>query len=395
MAERIIMPKQGLQMTEGTIIKWMFGEGDRVEAGEPLFEMETDKLTIVIDSPSSGTLLKIIKENGETVPITELIAIIGEPNEDVAELLAETDTTESQGTPATPSAEIKPDVTALPDEPTQSGRVFISPRAKTLAGELGIDYTAIAGSAPDGMIIERDIIAAKSIKSSVKSVTGESGQLHDIVPMKGMRKIIAERMKLSLSVNAQAVHRVSVRMGEIVGLREALDKKVGYNDLIAYATVKALQEFKAINAEQTDEGIIHKRYVNLGIAVAMEDGLIVPVVKNAHLLSLLELSAEIKRLAEKAREGKLTVDESTGGSFTISNLGMYGLEEFVAIINPPESGILAVGAIEDTPVVINGVIEIHPVMKLTLSYDHRVIDGAPAALFLTRIKKFLEQPYLM
>jgi pyruvate dehydrogenase E2 component (dihydrolipoamide acetyltransferase) len=213
-----------------------------------------------------------------------------------------------------------------------------------------------------------------------------------------MRKLIAERMKQSQNENAQTCHRVSVRMDEAVRLRTALEKAVGYNDLIAMATIRALRDFPAVNAELTPEGIWQKDFVNLGVAVALDGGLIVPVVKDADLLSLKELAEAIRELADKARKGTLQSDEYSGGSFTLSNLGMFGLEEFVAIINPPEAGILAVGKIEDTPVAVTcadgkKAVEIHPVMKLTLSYDHRIVDGAPAAQFLSRIKEYLENPY--
>jgi pyruvate dehydrogenase E2 component (dihydrolipoamide acetyltransferase) len=213
-----------------------------------------------------------------------------------------------------------------------------------------------------------------------------------------MRKIIAERMKQSLNENAQACHRIAVRMDEAARVRAALEKTAGYNDLIALAAVRALRDFPAVNAELTPEGIWQKDFVNLGIAVALDDGLIVPVVKDADLLSLGELAAAIKELADKARGGTLQGDDYSGGTFTLSNLGMFGLEEFEAIINPPEAGILAVGKIEDTPIAVNKAdgskaVEIHPLMKLTLSYDHRVVDGAPAAQFLARIREYLENPY--
>jgi pyruvate dehydrogenase E2 component (dihydrolipoamide acetyltransferase) len=295
------------------------------------------------------------------------------------------------------------------------------------AQELGINYTVIRGSAPDGMIVEKDILAAqqkgvpKASPLAAKTAalsgvdlshvkgTGFRGKImrddvirartarpageRVIVPMKGMRKIIAERMKQSQNENAQTCHRISVRMDEAVRARIALDKKIGYNDLIALSVVRSLIDFPAMNAELVPEGIWQKDFVNLGVAVAVDNGLIVPVVKNADLLSLTEIAAVIKELAEKARDGSLSQDDYSGGTFTLSNLGMYSLEEFVAIINPPEAGILAVGKIEDTPVAVNGNVEIHPIVKLTLSYDHRVVDGAPAAQFLARIKEYLENPY--
>jgi pyruvate dehydrogenase E2 component (dihydrolipoamide acetyltransferase) len=470
MAERIILPKQGLQMTEGTIIEWFVREGGAVVQGQPLFEMETDKVTITIDAEVSGVLLKIIAGVGAVVPIAQTIAIVGKPGEDISALLAET--VQSGGSGGSGGAGTVGQAAAAGNaggiaensgtagrtaagttNALSGGRVFISPRAKTRAGELGIDYRNVRGSAPDGMILERDILRAASgagqgtagaeaagagtaaggsgrkaegpvlpspaspLAKRIAEQSGlnlaqiqgtgfrgkimrddvirarEAGGRRNLIPVKGMRKIIAERMKQSLSENAQAFHRISVRMDEALRVRLALEKTVGFNDLIALAAIRALVDFPGINAELTPEGIWQKDFVNLGVAVAVDKGLIVPVVKNADLLTLRELSAVIKGLAEKARSGALAPGEYTGGSFTISNLGMFGLEEFTAIINPPEAGILAVGKIEDTPVAVNGNVEIHPLTKLTLSYDHRIIDGAPAAQFLARIKEYLENPY--
>jgi pyruvate dehydrogenase E2 component (dihydrolipoamide acetyltransferase) len=427
MAHRIIMPKQGLQMTEGTIIKWLVNEGGQVLEGQPLFEMETDKLTITIDASVSGTLLKIIAAEGVTAPITATIAVVGSPGEDISAILAsagpEGDVPSPGSVPAAAPVQGPP-----PETPASSagGRVFISPRARMRAEELGVDYVALTGSAADGMIIERDILAAgqgasvsasplarktaalsgvdlsrvrgsgirgKIMRDDVERARSGGSGGRVIVPLKGMRKIIADRMKQSQNENAQTCHRVSVRMDEAVRLRLALDKKVGYNDLIAFSTVRALRDFPAMNAELVAEGIWQKDFVNLGVAVAVDNGLIVPVVKDADLLSLAELAAAIKDLAGKARSGGLQPDDYSGGTFTLSNLGMFGLEEFVAIINPPEAGILAAGKIEDTPVAVSGSVEIHPVMKLTLSYDHRVVDGAPAAQFLSGIKEYLENPF--
>jgi pyruvate dehydrogenase E2 component (dihydrolipoamide acetyltransferase) len=445
------MPKQGLQMTEGTIVEWLVSEGGKVVEGEPFFIIETDKVTITMDALVSGVLLKIVAQVGDVVPITGTIAIVGTPGEDISALLAGGHAVPgpppaaagvpvsgaaagtAAGVPASGAVGVSAAAGSVPQ-----GRVFISPRAKTRAGELGIDFKTIRGSGPDGMIVERDVLAAAQTGtgqagtaskatplaekvarqagvnlaevpgaglrgkiyradvdraiSSGGSRQGTAGERR-LIPMKGMRKVIAERMKQSQNENAQTCHRISVRMDEAVRLRISLDKTVGYNDLVAFATVRALRDFPAINAELTAGGIWQKDFVNLGVAVAIEGGLIVPVVRDADLLSLAGLASEIKALAEKARTGGLQPNDYTGGSFTLSNLGMYGLEEFVAIINPPEAGILAVGKIEDTPVAVKGSVEIHPVMKLTLSYDHRVVDGAPAAEFLARIREYLENPF--
>ncbi len=437
MANKIIMPKQGLQMTEGTIIKWLAKEGDKVLKDEPLFEMETDKLTITIDASEGGTLLKIVRGEGETVPITETIAIVGEPGEDVSALLGGSSTAapaeQAQTVAVTAAPAVAPSAVAAPAD----GRVFISPRAKMVAEEKGIDYKTIRGTGTDGMIVERDVLAyaasAPAITPLAKKVaeiggvdtstvagTGAAGKIvkedilraieakkagaaggrkGTIVPFKGMRKVISDRMLESLNTNAQTSHRISVDMSEATRLREVYkkaDKKISFNDIVSLAVCRALLDFPAMNAEITSEGILQKDYVNLGVAVAVDNGLIVPVVKDADLMNLEQLSLMTKELADKAKTGKLLPDDYTGGSFTISNLGMFGLDSFVAIINPPESGILAVGRIAKQAVVTSDdEIVIRPIMELTLSYDHRVVDGAPAAQFLARVKQYLEQPYLM
>lgn len=435
MANKVIMPKQGLQMTEGTIIKWLAKEGDKVVKDEPLFEMETDKLTITIDAMESGTMLKIVRGEGETVPITETIAIVGTPGEDISALLGSAPVAAVEAAPATKAqaAPVAAPVTAAPAD----GRVFISPRAKMVAEEKGLDYKAIKGTGTDGMIVERDVLAyattAPAITPLAKKVaelggfntagvtgTGISGKIvkddilkaieakkagaaggrkGSIVPFKGMRKVISDRMLESLSTNAQTSHRISVDMSEATRLRDAFkkaDKKISFNDIISLAACRALLDFPAMNAEITAEGILQKDYVNLGIAVAVDNGLIVPVIKDADLMTLEQLSLMTKELADKAKTGKLQPDDYTGGSFTISNLGMFGLDSFVAIINPPEAGILAVGRIARTAVVTDDdEIVIRPMMELTLSYDHRIVDGAPAAQFLAKVKQYLEQPYLL
>ncbi len=440
MANKVIMPKQGLQMTEGTIIKWLVAEGGKVVKDEPLFEMETDKLTITIDAMESGTMLKIVRGEGETVPITETIAIVGAPGEDISALLG-------SAPAAAPAAAAAPVAASAPTAvPTAApvvaavsadGRVFISPRAKMVAEEKGVDYKTIQGTGAEGMIVERDVLAyaasAPAITPLAKKVaelggvdtagvtgTGISGKIvkedilkaieakkagagagrkGTVVPFKGMRKVISDRMLESLHTNAQTTHRISVDMSEATRLREAFkkaDKKISFNDVISLAVCRALLDYPVMNAEITAEGILQKDYVNLGIAVAVDNGLIVPVIKDADLMTIEQISLMTKELADKAKTGKLQPDDYTGGSFTISNLGMFGLDSFVAIINPPEAGILAVGRIAKTAIVTDDdEIVIRPMMELTLSYDHRIVDGAPAAQFLAKIKQYLEQPYLL
>lgn len=438
MASKVIMPKQGLQMTEGTIISWLIKEGQKAVKDEPLFEMETDKLTITIDSPESGTLLKVVKGEGETVPITETIGIIGEQGEDISGLLQETPQTEEKAVEEKAETQDVNQATETKkaDVPKGDGtRIFISPRAKTLALDKGIDIGDIKASGPDGLVIERDVkayiesapkatplarkvaqqkeVALGDVQGSgargkigkedvLAHVTarkkGAGDRTGTVIPFAGMRKVIASRMVESLQTAAQATHRIKVDMTEAGRLRNAFksaDKKVSYNDIVATAVCRTLKDYPIMNSELTDKGILIKDYVNLGIAVAIDNGLIVPVINDADLMTVEEIGTMTRELAVKAKNGKLKPNEYKGGSFTISNLGMFGLDSFTAIINQPESGILAVGKIEKTPVVVNDEIAIRPIMALTLTYDHRVVDGAPAAQFLAALKKYLEQPYLL
>ncbi len=432
MAEKVIMPKQGLQMTEGTIIKWLVEEGGDCKEGQPLFEMETDKLTIVIDAPYSGKLLKIVRGEGETVPITETIAVIGQDGEDINNLL-------NISVESTPKAEEAAEAQEVTEEkqapaaaaPTEGGRTFISPRARMRADENGVDINTVSGSGPEGFIIERDVLEyAKSAPKATplaKVVAGQSGvqlggvegtgargkitradvlakmsaagsRKGTIKPFAGMRKVISERMRQSMQTAAQTSHKITVDMSEAANIREAFkseDIKISYNDIVSYVVCRALSEYPQMNSELTDEGILVKDYVNLGIAVALDEGLIVPVIKDADLLSLEGLAQATRDMANKAKNGGLSPEDYKGGSFTTSNLGMFGLDSFVAIINQPESGILAIGAIKKTPVVEGDDIVVKPMMSLTLSYDHRIVDGAPAAQFLAAVKKYIEKPYLV
>ena len=450
-ASVIIMPKQGLQMEEGTIIKWLKKEGEEVKEGEPLFEMETDKLTITMDSTATGTLLKIVRGEGEVVPITEPIAVVGEPGTDYAPLLggapaaAAPVAAPAEAQAAAPAAAVANAVKRAPGE-----RVFATPRAKMRAEEKGIAIEAVAGSGPDGLIIERDVLSTdvvavkatpvakklaelNGVDLSTVTGTGANGKImksdvlgdnapaaapaaepakaapaqaaapaceyaETVVPFTGMRKAIANNMMKSLESMAQANHRMKVDMSESVRFRNKLkaqDIKVSFTDILVKAVAHALIKYPAINASVDGNNIIQKHYVNMGIAVAIPNGLIVPNVKDAHLKSVVEIHDEVASLAKKARDGKLTRDEYANGTFTITNLGMYDIDEFTPVINPPEVGILGVGTIKDTPVVVDGQIVARPIMTLSLTYDHRVIDGAPAAEFLKYVKTLLENPYLM
>lgn len=443
MATNVIMPKQGLLMTEGTITRWLISEGDKIEKGKPLFEMETDKSTIEIMSPATGTLLKIIKGELEVVPIAESIAVIGEPREDISEFLhsapIQDDNIEKENIKVGTE-----EITTLDTESESKGlksgnRIFITPRAKKLAKKESVDFNMISGSGARGLIIERDIKkiivnGGQKIKSTpvakkmaqeqginlaevsgsgdnnriqkgdiarvIKSLTNTDTPVREgkTIPFSGIRKIISDRMMNSLHTTAQANHRMKVDVSELVKLREMLKTdglKVSFNDILVKIVSKALIEFQMINSSLTEEGILVKNYVNLGFAVSLSNGLIVPVIKDADLMTLKEINEVTTDLVEKAKNGTLQLDNYSGGSFTISNLGMFDIDEFTAIINPPESAILAVGKIDKVPVVDGDSIVIKPVMILSLTYDHRIIDGALAAQFLQRVKALIMNPYLL
>jgi pyruvate dehydrogenase E2 component (dihydrolipoamide acetyltransferase) len=447
MATKVIMPKQGLQMTEGTIIKWLKQEGEPVESGQPLFEMETDKLTITIDAAASGTLLKIVKGAGEVVPITEMIAVIGEPGEDFSGLLTEGPTVQTQEATATGTTGASNASTAGTAIVAKAAgeKILITPRAKALAQRNKLDYAKVSGSGPDGLVIERDVRAyrepipvpaeigrkitpvavqlanqnhvdlaavagsgvhGKIMKADVEaaiaaraSKNADRTRKDTIISFTGMRKVIATRMKQSLQEMAQANHRMKVDMTELVRFREKLKEaevKVSFTDIFVKVVSRALLDFPMANASLTESGIVVRNYVNMGVAVAVANGLIVPVIKDADLMTLQEIATAAAELIAKAKNGQLQPDDYTGGTFTITNLGMFDIDEFTAIINSPESAILAIGKINQTPVVAaDGAVVVRPIMTLSLTYDHRVIDGAPAAQFLQRIKQIMQNPYLL
>ena len=455
MATIVIMPKQGLMMEEGTITKWLKKEGEAVTAGEPLFEMETDKLTITMDAEASGTLLKIIHPEGDVVPITQPIAVLGEPSEDVSALLGGGAAPAQAAAPAEAAPAPAAEAPAVPTVKRAPGeRVFSSPRARLRAEENGVDIAAVPGSGPDGLVIERDVNAYLANKPAVTALavnlakaqgvvlsgvtgTGRGGKitaadLPGAAPaaapaaqeapaavqqtasvqqtrgthtekMSGMRKAISRNMLVSKETNAQTNHRIKVDMTAAIALRKQykdLGIKVSYNDIIVRACAKALADMPVVNASAEGDSILYHDYVNVGTAVSVPGGLIVPVIKDADIIGLSGIAARSAELIEKARDGKLTDADYHGGTFTVSSLGMFGLDDFVAIINPPESAILAVGKIAKTPVVVTNEegedeIVVKSMCALCLSYDHRIIDGAEAAKFLQKVKHYLQNPVLL
>ena len=448
MATIVIMPKQGLMMEEGTITSWLKKEGEAVTAGEPLFEMETDKLTITMDAEASGTLLKILHPEGDVVPITQPIAVLGEPGEDVSALVGGDAAPAQAAAPAeaapAPAAEAPaPAVERAPGE-----QVFSSPRARLRAEENGVNIAAVPGSGPDGLVIERDVNAymanrpavtplaaniAKAQGVDLSGVTGSGSNGKIMVfdlpggspaaapaaqespaavqqsrdtrteKMSGMRKAISRNMLASKETNAQTNPRINVDMTAAIALRKQykdLGIKISYNDIIVRACAKALADMPIVNASVEGDSILYHDYVNVGTAVSVPGGLIVPVIKDADIIGLSGIAARSAELIEKARDGKLTDADYHGGTFTVSSLGMFDLDDFVAIINPPESAILAVGKIAKTPVVVTDeegedAIVIKSMCALCLSYDHRIIDGAEAAKFLQKVKNYLQNPVLL
>ena len=404
MASVIIMPKQGLLMEEGTITKWLVKEGEQT----PLFEMETDKLTITMDSTATGTVLKILHPEGDTVPITQPIAIVGQPGEDISGLLAESGAPAQEAAAPAPAAEAPAPAPAAAPAPAveraPGERVFSSPRARLRAEANGVDLAA--GPGPNGKITTEDLPAAGAAAETAPAAEAVPGQLTRgtrTEKMTGMRKAVMKNMLASKSTNAQANHRMVVDMTAVVALRnqyKALGIKVSYNDIIVRACAKALQDFPIVNASVDGSNIIYHDYVNVGTAVSVPGGLIVPVIRDADIIGLTGIAEKSAELIEKAREGRLTDQDYHGGTFTVSSLGMFDLDDFVAIINPPESAILAVGKIAKTPVVVTGEdgedqVVIKSMCTLCLSYDHRIIDGAEAAKFLQKLKSYLQNPILL
>ena len=322
------------------------------------------------------------------VPVTETIAYVGPAGTDIAAVLAGAAAPASAGDPPAPAGD---------------SRIFASPRARMVAEERNVDLASVSGTGPDGLIIERDVLAAQPAPAAVPAAKpaepAVESELETVIPIKGMRKIIAERMHQSLHDLAQANHRMEVDMSECVHMREqlkALGVKVSYNDMVIRCAAKALTEFPMMNSSMTDAAIIQKHYVNIGMAVATDTGLLVPVIRNADKLSLTQIGETARDLGKRTKEGGLNPDELTGGTFTVTNLGMFGVDSFTAVINAPEAGILAVGQMKKRAVVLeDDSIAVRPMMWLSLTYDHRIVDGAPAAQFLKRIKTLLENPSLL
>jgi len=393
MATTVIMPKLGLTMEEGTIERWLKQEGDRVEKGEPLVEIITEKINFQYESPATGILREILHHEGEAVPVTTPIAIIAEEGE----ALPEFETMEREV-----PAEVHMPLPVTRETQEAPKRIFVSPIAKRIAQEKGIDLSSLKGSGPGGRIIKADILkAAEKVRAEE---VGRPPPLpkpsERLIPLKGIRKIIAKRMTesfqniphfyLSIEVDMTAIQDLRERLREEVEKRAKV--KLTLTDVLVRMTATALKENPIINSRIEGDQIHLLEEINIGVAIALEDGLIVPVVHHADQKSLGEIASTLRDLNQRAREGKLSLEDVGGGTFTLSNMGMLGIDKFNAIINPPECSILGVGRTVEKPVVQGGEIRIKPMAWFSLSSDHRIVDGATAALFLNHIRRTIENP---
>nr|WP_294681328.1 dihydrolipoamide acetyltransferase family protein [uncultured Anaerotignum sp.] len=405
MAFEVKMPQLGLTMEEGTVTKWVKQEGDAVKVGDVILEITTDKLTSEVESEHDGVLLKIVAQEGEDIPVKGLLAYIGEAGEQIGDTPA---VKEEAPAAQEKAPEAKP---ALAPAPAASGRVRISPLAKKTAEKLGVDYTAVTGSGPLGRIVQKDILqAAEAAKAAPAPAAKEAApapqkektslELMDgdeVVKLAGMRKVVSERMAKSAQEIPTVTQNVRIDVTDLMTFRKKINNDLGVkysmNDYVLKATAKALKNNKHILVSLDGDKIIKRAHVNIGMAVALDDGLIVPVIKDADQLSLSEISAAAKDLAERARTNKLSMDEYKGSTFSISNLGMFGVETFDPIINQPDAGILGVCAVQDELVMDDaGAITKRQFMRISFTYDHRLIDGATAAKFELAIRDLMEHP---
>ncbi len=405
MAEVIVMPRMTDSMEQGNIIAWHKNIGDNVESGDLLIEVETDKATMELNSFKEGTLLYKGLESG-IINIGDILAIVGEKGEDISALIAnkgntsapKTESKAAEEAPA-PTQNTVAEATA-PQAASTDDRIKASPLAKNIAKEQGIDLKGVTGTGENGRITKKDVEAiSQSPKSATPTTainTAAPGANFSEVPVSQMRKIIAKRLSESKFTAPHFYLKMEVNMTKAVEIRQQINEigtvKISFNDLILKAVSVALTQHPAVNSSWLGDKIRYNNDVNIGVAVAIEDGLLVPVIRNANQKSLSFINQEVKQLAGKAKERKLQPDEMTGNTFTISNLGMFDIEEFTAIINPPDACILAVGAIIQKPIVKDGQIIVGNQMKLTLSCDHRVVDGATGAQFLQTVKEILENP---
>jgi pyruvate dehydrogenase E2 component (dihydrolipoamide acetyltransferase) len=452
MATQVIMPKLSPTMEEGQLSRWLKKEGDRVSMGEPLAEIDTDKATMEMQALGNGVLRKILIKEGESAPLGQLIAIIGEPDEDISGITqaaskpaasikqAEAEAASEPGPEPAPKSTSAPatepptateprstrDAFARKEEAQLGGngsragtapasRLIVSPLAARMAAEAGVDLRSLSGTGPGGRIVKRDIEAAigqgrmapataseiperhlRAVESTMPRPTVGASSYHD-EPTSEIRRTIAKRLITSLGPVPHFFLTIEIEMDRAAEMRRGINEldpelKISINDIIIKVAAAALMEHQKVNASFQDKNVRYYDHADIGVAVAIEEGLITPVVRSADQKSLSEIAREVRDMAERARHRKLQPDEYTGASFSISNLGMFGIDEFTAVINPPEGAILAIGAMTPKPVVRDNALVVRQMMRVTMSCDHRVIDGATGAKFLETFKKILENP---
>ena len=401
MPVEIVMPKLGLTMTEGLIVEWRKKEGDPVKKGDILFVLETEKVTYEVEAPEDGTIGKILVKEQETVPVGAIVAYLLKPGESAAAITA-TPAAAPREEAASPAPAAAPTLAA-----PAGGRVKASPLARKVAREYGIDLAAVAGTGPGGRVLRQDVEKAKASgiqkPAAAAPVAAAPAAEEKLVPFTGMRRTIAKKMLQSKVESAQTYMSNTVDASKLQQYREALlpfvEKKYGVRltitDLMMKVTAAALREHPVVNTRWTDKGILYLPEVHMGMAMALDEGLIVPVIKSINAKSLGQIAVDRTALIKKGKTNSFLPDDIKGSTFTLSAMGMFGIEQFTAIINQPENAILGVAAIIDKPVVVKGQIVIRPMMNVNLSYDHRTIDGAEAGKFMQTLKAFIEEPVLI
>jgi pyruvate dehydrogenase E2 component (dihydrolipoyllysine-residue acetyltransferase) len=396
MISEVVMPQMGADMQEGTILRWLKGEGDAVQRGEIIAEIETDKANVEIEAYESGVLRRVLLPEGTTVPVGQVIAVIAAPEDDISQYEAAAGVAAPQPAAAAPE---RP-VAAAAAPPAEAGRVRASPAARRLADELGVDLSRVQGTGPDGRILRRDIEAAKApVAGAAPAPPAAAPEAPAAAPaMSRMRQAIARRMAQSKREAPHYYLTMEIDMTEAERLRRQLNETaegevhISVNDVIVKAVAKALRRHPIFNSWFVDGQVQQQQALNIGVAIALEEGLIAPAILDCGQKSLADIARASRDLAERARSGVLKAEEYSGATFTVSNLGMFGVETLIAIIAPPQTAILGVGAVRKAPAVQDREIVVGERMKVALSADHRVTDGALGARFLAEIRKFLENP---
>jgi pyruvate dehydrogenase E2 component (dihydrolipoamide acetyltransferase) len=407
MVTEVIMPRLGLLMKQGTIGKWFKKEGEPVEKGEPLFEVEAEKITKKIEAPESGVLRKILAPEKATVPVLQRIAVIALSDEPLPPDLGSTVQVVVPAAVATTNASLTANNASGEAASGPRQRVIITPVARKIAEENKLDISRIKGTGPGGRVTREDVL--KAVEEATKPAGAHAepsaprGGGVEVKPMTYLRKMIAERMLQSQQGTAHVTLNMTVDMTEASRLRgtilEEVEKahgvRISFNDMVARAVTRSLKDNPLLNSALEGDSMKMSSAVHLGVAVATDQGLMVPVIRDADKMTMVELASASKTLAEKVRAGAVSVDEVTGSTFTVTNLGMFGVETFTPIINPPEAAILGVGAIREAPTFVEGQIVVRMLMPLSLTVDHRIVDGDVGARFLQRVKQILEKPHLL